>query len=218
MSTALSPQAAQAAIDNGAVPLDLRAPAEFAAGHVPGAVNVPFSPRRLGERVAAVLPPATTGPLLLIGPDERLPAEVWAGIAAELQSAGFTALAGYLDGGTAAWAAAGLPLATLDLLTHADLADRQPPPAILDVREPFEWASGVIKGARLVSLGDLPRALAEGRLGDLDPSQPVAVTCAAGMRSSSAASLLRRHGYTQASNLVEGMTGWYNQGQPVVVP
>lgn len=214
MIVSLTPAQAAAALTAGAVPLDVRAPADFAAGHLPGAINVPYSTRHLGERVATILPPAQTGPLLLVGPDA--PAEVWDGIAAELQSAGFIAPAGALAGGSDAWAAAGRPLVTLDLLSHAALAAADPQPAVLDVREPFEWEGGVIAGAHRLSLGDLPAALAGGRLADLDPTQPVAVVCASGVRSSSAASLLRRHGYTQVTNLVEGMNSWYKQGRPVV--
>src|SRR5688572_7719055 len=147
MSAALGPAAAQAALAAGAVPLDLRGPDDFAAGHVPGAVNVVFSQHHLGERVAAILLPSGAAPrLVLVGPDGPVAAEIWASIAAELVRVGFPEPAGYLDGGTAAWAAAGQPVATLPLVSHAALAATQPRPAVLDVREPVEWETGVIAG------------------------------------------------------------------------
>jgi hydroxyacylglutathione hydrolase len=218
MIVALEPAAAQTALATGAVPLDLRGPGDFAAGHVPGAVNVVFSQQHLGERVATVLPPSAAEPrLVLVGPDDPVAPEIWASIAADLVRVGFPEPAGYLDGGTAAWEATGQPIATLPLVSNADLAATQPRPAVLDVREPVEWETGFIANAHRVPLGDLPALLTHGPLPGLDPAASVAVICGSGVRSSSAASLLRRHGYARVSNLVEGMRGWYNQRRPVVI-
>lgn len=92
-----------AAIDAGTAPriLDVRTPAEFAAGHVPGAINIPF--QHVGRR-ASELSAARDRPLLVYcghGP------RAWIAGAA-LRRAGFTYIS-YLKGHMAAWKRAGVP-------------------------------------------------------------------------------------------------------------
>ena len=57
----------------------------------------------------------------------------------------------------------------------------------------------------------------EDRLGDLpqDKSTPILVYCAAGGRSSRAASLLRARGYAESFNLSGGISAWEDAGLPV---
>ncbi len=213
---ALEPSAFEALVAAGHVPIDLRAPTDFAAGHVPGSVHVPFSPRGFGERVAALLSSASEPPrLLLIGPDQPVASAVWQRVGEELQATGFPPPAGYLAGGVAAWRAAGLTARQVPLLSHDEFVQDDAKATVLDVREPEEWAVGIIDGARRVSLGSLEDTLNGGGLADLPTDQPIVVVCGAGVRSSSAASLLLRHGYTDVTNLIEGMSGWYRQGRPI---
>jgi phage shock protein E len=62
---------------------------------------------------------------------------------------------------------------------------------LLDVRSPGEFASGHLKGARNIPVGDLPR-----RLRDVgSKGRTVLVYCASGSRSGSARRLLEREGY-----------------------
>ncbi|MEK9145385.1 MAG: rhodanese-like domain-containing protein [Elusimicrobiota bacterium] len=93
----------------------------------------------------------------------------------------------------------------------AELAAR-PGTLVLDVRTPEENVRGRIKGARLIPIGEL-----EDRLGDLpqDKSTPILVYCAAGGRSSRAASLLRARGYAESFNLSGGISAWEDAGLPV---
>jgi rhodanese-related sulfurtransferase len=91
-----------AAIEAGAAPpvLDVRTPAEFAAGHVPGAINIPF--QQVSRRTAE-LKAARERPLLVYcghGP------RAWMAGAA-LRRAGFRYIS-YLKGHMAAWRRAGL--------------------------------------------------------------------------------------------------------------
>jgi rhodanese-related sulfurtransferase len=74
---------------------------------------------------------------------------------------------------------------------------------LVDVRNPSEVALGTLPGARTISL---PALL--DRLGELDPSAPTVVYCAGGYRSSIAASLLRRQGFTDVSDLLGGHSAW----------
>lgn len=73
--------------------------------------------------------------------------------------------------------------------------------ALLDVREPMEWAMGTLPNSETVSLSFLP-----GSLGRLDPNRPILVVCRAGNRSQLAAQFLQRNGFKQAANLAGGLT------------
>lgn len=75
---------ARALVAEGVKVIDVRTPAEFAAGHVPGAVNVPYD--EIGRRSAELGPPST--PLVLYCRSGRR-----SGIAvAALKEKGFTRL------------------------------------------------------------------------------------------------------------------------------
>jgi rhodanese-related sulfurtransferase len=83
---------------------------------------------------------------------------------------------------------------------------------VLDVREPWEWASGHIEGAVHIPLGDLPQ-----RVDELDPQAQTLVVCHVGARSARAAAWLRQLGH-DAANLAGGMDAWEGAERPVVVP
>src|SRR5271165_5254316 len=77
--------------------LDVRSPAEFATGHVPGAVNIPM------EQVKSRMQDVPQGPLVLICEGGQR-AEIVAGWLAAVHHATV------LEGGTRAWRNAGYPL------------------------------------------------------------------------------------------------------------
>ncbi|MDA0225315.1 MAG: rhodanese-like domain-containing protein [Proteobacteria bacterium] len=83
---------------------------------------------------------------------------------------------------------------------------------LLDVRELAEWNQGRVLGARHVPAGEL-----EARAGEVSKKKdkPVIVYCESGTRASSAAGVLRKHGYTNVFSLAGGFTGWRHAGLPV---
>jgi len=83
---------------------------------------------------------------------------------------------------------------------------------LLDVRELAEWNQGRVLGARHVPAGELDTR-ADGISKKKD--KPVIVYCESGARSSGAASVLRKHGYTNVHSLAGGYTGWRAAGLPV---
>jgi hydroxyacylglutathione hydrolase len=188
----------------GAALLDTRSKAEYVEAHVPGSVHLPVS--EISSRVGFVLPPSLPVVLLLDDPS-RYPEVVFA-----LARVGFEKVEGFLAEGMPGWQKAGLPVASGDI---EDVSAREldeilkngSKPLILDVREPWEYAQGHIPGAKLMPLGQLSSLVAE-----LEPSQPVAVVCASGNRSQSAASLLGQKGFTKIYNLQDGMYGWQSAG------
>ena len=76
---------------------------------------------------------------------------------------------------------------------------------LLDVREPREWDAGRIPGAIHVPLGTLPTRAAEALP---DPSVPIVVYCAHGIRSLQAARYLEVLGYTDAWSMAGGTDAW----------
>ncbi|MGG6313134.1 rhodanese-like domain-containing protein [Paenibacillus macerans] len=77
--------------------------------------------------------------------------------------------------------------------------------AVLDVREPTEWAEGHIPGARHIPLGQLPERHAE-----LNPDEELIVVCRSGGRSSLACELLGERGY-KVVNMTGGMLAWQDE-------
>lgn len=92
-----------------------------------------------------------------------------------------------------------------DLKTALDAGDA----VVVDVREPEEYASGHVPGARPVPLAGVP-ALA----GELPTDQPVYVVCQSGGRSAQAAAFLARQG-VDAVNVDGGTGDWAAAGYPV---
>jgi len=81
---------------------------------------------------------------------------------------------------------------------------------VIDVREPLEYVTGHVPGARLVPLYRLPNVVA-----DLPRTAPVYVICASGNRSLAAADFLA-HAGIRAYSVAGGTGGWRRTGRPVV--
>ena len=74
---------------------------------------------------------------------------------------------------------------------------------IIDVRQPGEFRSGHIPGAKLIPLGELPV-----RYKEIDPHVESVIVCASGGRSSTACQMLGSVGYAKVYNLLGGMSAW----------
>lgn len=93
----------------------------------------------------------------------------------------------------------------------SDLDPADPVPegwAVLDVREPAEWAAGHVAGSLHIPLAELP-----GRLADL-PEADLLVVCRSGGRSQRAADWLSMNGW-DAFNLAGGLFAWVRAGLPL---
>jgi SulP family sulfate permease len=85
---------------------------------------------------------------------------------------------------------------------------RQPgPPLIVDVREPREFKRGHIPQAQLIPL---PRLLAEAH--EFPADRQVVLVCQGGRRSSRAAYILNRKGFSNITVMQGGMLAWENAG------
>src|SRR5439155_4133720 len=88
-----------------------------------------------------------------------------------------------------------------------------PPPVVIDVRDPDEYRDGHIEAASNISRGFL-----EFRIGGAvsDPSTPIVLYCQTGLRSVLAAKQLKELGYQNVINLAGGYQKWVQSGLPVV--
>lgn len=82
-------------------------------------------------------------------------------------------------------------------------------PFLLDVRQPEEFRSEHIQGAKLIPLGDLRK-----RMNELPKNREIICVCRSGNRSSSAARELAEAGY-KVANLNGGMISWMRAGLPI---
>jgi hydroxyacylglutathione hydrolase len=203
---ALMPADVRAMLDEGVTLIDLRPAADFAAAHAPGAISVPFSRADLVANLGTLLPTGTG--LALVADNDIVAAEA----GALLRKAGQEVLGG-LSGGMASWWAAGLGVAALDLWTIEQFYARtgDPDVTIVDVREPHEWAAGVIAGALLI-----PQAELWARHAELPRDRQLVTICAGGVRSARAASLLKHLGFPQVATIDRaGMAEWMRRKYPV---
>jgi len=199
----LHPDALERAQTEGALVVDVRRPAEYAAGHVPGSLANP-----LRDAYATWLGWVVEADATLLFVTDGAPI---AAVVDESLLVGYERFAGYLEGGIEAWEAVGKPLARTDLVRVADAVWAiQDGAAVLDVREPSEFELGHVPGAVHVPLGEL-----EARLAELPRGRPIVTYCGAGERSTTAASLLERAGIGPVLNLDGGFGAWKQAGNRV---
>ena len=86
---------------NAPIVVDVRSAEEFATGHIPGALNIPF--QEIGEHTAHLDSPTGVALYCMVGPRARKAEEA-------LVAAGYGAAIHHIDGGLAAWKEAGLPV------------------------------------------------------------------------------------------------------------
>ncbi|MEX1047622.1 MAG: rhodanese-like domain-containing protein [Actinomycetota bacterium] len=177
---------------NGGMVVDARPSVEYLAAHIPGSLAIPHGedfPLWLGW-----LAPADS-PLFFVVGDVPLRQVVDDALLVGLETLG-----GYLAVGPGDWLRAGVP--------SASIASIEPPDArgvlgagarALDVREPAEYASGHIEGAKHIPLGAL-----SDRIGELAEERPLIAYCSAGNRSTTALSILERNGVGPPARVLSG--------------
>jgi len=195
-------------IEQHATIVDTRPAIEFAAAHVPGALNLPFN-KSFTTWAGWLL--KYDAPFYLIVDDDAL-ADI-DDIVRSLQKIGLDAIAGYFSTKVIeAYAGEGRPLARIPQIDADVLAQRMVSGdvAVVDVRGWNEWLAGHIPSVPNIPLGYLVDHLPE-----LPTDRSLVVQCASGARSAIAVSLLRARGFTNVVNLSGGFDAWEREGHPV---
>ncbi|GAB4413384.1 MAG: MBL fold metallo-hydrolase [Bacteroidia bacterium] len=186
---------AQLAQEQQALIIDTRSTEDFPQGFVPGSwfigIDGSFAPW-LGALVSDL-----KQPILLVADPHRVEEVV-----TRMARVGYDNALGYLDGGIAAWRAAGKPVDTFAEIDATDLEalyEGPERPMLLDVRKCSEYNSEHIDGAR-----NLPLDFIHERVAPFDPGMTYYVHCAGGYRSLVAASILRGLGFDSLINVRGG--------------
>jgi glyoxylase-like metal-dependent hydrolase (beta-lactamase superfamily II)/rhodanese-related sulfurtransferase len=207
-SKSLTIEEVLALASSGAQVVDTRPADDFAAAHLRGSIQIGLQ----GSYAT------WCGTLL----DRELPIVLVTEPGRERESVlrlgriGFDHVVGYLHGGLSA------VRARPELVRRARRHSPQslaaalvaPTPArVLDVRTNVEWTVGHIDGAVHLPLNRLQRELER-----VPRGAELVVVCAGGYRSSIAASLLRRAGFDEVTDLAGGMGAWNRCGARVTAP
>jgi len=187
---------------NGNV-LDVRPNEEFAAGHVPGSINIALS-GQFASWAGGIL--GIHSKPVLVGSDAQVEEA-----RLRLARVGIEDLGGYLAGGVSGWQKAGLPLAKTAQISPEELNRRRDEIDVLDVRREGEWQAGHIEGVECSPLDSFAQGLPA-----ISDSRPVAVHCKGGYRSMIACSLLERAGHRSVINVAGGFDAWRAAGLPEV--
>jgi hydroxyacylglutathione hydrolase len=195
-------------LDRGELVVDTRSSAEYATGHLPGSINIPFN-NSFTTWAGWVLPYDRDIYLISAKPEGRH-SEL---ALRDLAMIGLDRVAGSfgLDA-LGAWTRAGRTLARFGRISARELAERLDAGAatVVDVRSRSEWEAGHIPGVVNIPAGEIAD-----RIGQLPSSRPLVVHCQGGTRSAIAASLLDAHGLGQVLDLPGGFTEWESAGLPV---
>jgi rhodanese-related sulfurtransferase len=103
----------------------------------------------------------------------------------------------------------GKPISSLSAAELSEELKNGGHPTVIDVRQPEEYRSGYIAGAKLIPLDELSR-----KMKNLPINREIVCVCASGNRSHSAARTLVDAGY-DAYNMKGGMLSWRRAGLPV---
>ena len=193
----LLPERVKQLVEAGAVVIDGRDEREFDAAHVPGSINVTMNQSSVGTRAAWMMDPESEIITTAEGDEDARR------MVCMLEAIGFRHIRGYLTGGITAWRAAKLKVETTTVLDIPALAERLEKEEIvlLDVRDANEWESGHVEGSIHFPYW---------RLRDEVPDEirnaekPLAVACASGVRSTLAASFLKRAGVKNVQHVADG--------------
>jgi hydroxyacylglutathione hydrolase len=193
-------------LEGKGVVVDTRLAAEFASGHIPGTLSIPYNKSF----------PTWAGSLLPYDQDLYLITKSGGPghlnrVVESLRMIGLDQVAGYFGPEVfELWLREGKGLGRVDQLSVHDLAAHHQELVVLDVRGRSEWDAGHMPGAIHIPLAELPRRLAE-----VPAGRPIAVHCQGGGRSAIAASLLRASGVSAVSNVPGGFEAWTAAGFPV---
>ncbi len=181
--------------------VDLRDAKDYAAGHIPNAVNIGLR-GRLETWVGTMVP--WDAKLVVCGSPEEIKEADY-----RLHRVGYRAEGVTPD----AWQKAGLPVATSELIQPRDLhAQMQTPesPVVVDVRLPNEWM-----GLRIGAVVNIPlNRLGEAAPAKLDPALKVVTVCNSAYRSSMAVGILERQDFKKVASLDGGSEAWIKAGLP----
>lgn len=202
---ALSPKAFEvAANETDALILDTRDPQAFSAGFIPNSINIGIN-GSFAPWVGTLIPDVKQQILLVTEPGREEE------VVTRLARVGYDYCLGHLDGGFAAWKAAGLEVDTIQRVSADDLADvlaQHPDTPVFDVRKHSEYESEHVEMAENTPLDYINASMAS-----IPKDKTAYVHCAGGYRSMIFASILRARGYDNLIDVDGGFKAMKDSGK-----
>jgi rhodanese-related sulfurtransferase/glyoxylase-like metal-dependent hydrolase (beta-lactamase superfamily II) len=186
--------------------LDTRDPVDFAAAHLAGSINIGLG-GQYATWAGTVL--SRERPIVVIADPGREEES-----AVRLGRIGFDHIVGYLKDGLLSLESRPDLTATTERISAPLASERLAGggPLAVDVRGPREREQKFVAGSVSVPLNHLLE-----RVQELPKDRPLLVYCAGGYRSSIAASLLQREGFTRVSEIAGGIAAWETAQLPMSV-
>lgn len=192
----------------GALMLDTRSEDAYRQAHIPNSIFIglegSFAPW-VGALITDIQQP------IVIIADENKSEEV----VTRLARVGYDNTLGYLEGGIAAWKAAGKEVDKVDVVTPEEFAKKMQSGEVqyvLDVRKPTEFLSQHVQEAI-----NFPLDYINSNMNRLDRSKTYYLHCLGGYRSLITASILKSRGYQHLVDIQEGWRGIEQTDTPVTV-
>ncbi|BDI60832.1 rhodanese-like domain-containing protein [Qipengyuania nanhaisediminis] len=178
--------------------IDVREPLAYAAGHLPGSINLPVG-----------MIPAFAGWFVAEGEKLALVASSHDQLSSSMEHLVRIALDNIVGGyvGVVPAAASGKSMRSIPMIGTEEverrLQEKSGDWTLLDVRDADERQAQAIEGSRHIYVGELHE-----KWKDLDPGQRYTLMCASGMRATVAAGWLDAHGFDQLDVYLGSMGAW----------
>lgn len=201
----LSIEEVNAHMANGVKLLDARPKTEFAAGFIPGSLNIQGN-NSFATWAGWFL--SYDEPFMILADESMLD-----DLTRKLMRIGLDNIAGYLPS-VEEYTKAGGTLEKVNLvdLTEAKSLANNPAVQVVDLRGVAEFNASHIERADNVFVGTLPN-----NLDKISKDKKVMIHCQGGDRAAIAYSILVKNGFNNIVNYSAGMNEWLNAGEPVVV-
>lgn len=200
---ALDAAQAKEHLQKGAIVLDVRSSAEYANGHIEGALNI-----GLGGQFASwagTLIPLYTPIIIVANTQAQIDEAVL-----RLARVGIESVIGYLRDGIKTWLDAGFKCVQANMLSASQLKqlfDAEEDLFVLDVRRSGEFVSGHVPKAVNIPLAEL-----SSKISQLPKDRTLTIICASGYRSSIANGILERAGFKSTRLVSGGTLAWKEAG------
>lgn len=185
--------------------LDVRDKEDFVKGFIPNSVFIGLE-GTFAPWVGALIPDLQQA-ILIVAPEGKEEETV-----KRLSRVGYDNAIGYLEGGFAAWKAAGREVDQIDSIEVPEFADKykkEKDLQVLDVRKPTEW-----EGEHLENSENFPLDFISSNMHQIQKDQEYYLHCRSGYRSTIAASILKARGFEKLINVLGTFEDMTESGMP----
>jgi len=200
----LSGQDLKAEMDKGIKVIDTRLKQDFAAGFIPGSINIQGN-NAFATWMGWFL--TYEEPFILIADESKHD-----DLVRKLMRIGLDNIYGYVPD-VNVWTGQGGALEKANVISLNEFKEilKTNHTQVVDLRGSSEYKAGHVKGADHVFIGTLEKNMSK-----IKKDQQVVIHCQAGDRASIGYSLLAKHGFKNIKNYSGGINEWVNTGNAVV--